>query len=670
MTGKVATGFSPSQSPIRYQPDNYHDLDAHPLPRGTDIILPAPAMPQPSAMPTPPKAIQDGHGHGPYAHLFDHHGPHIEPFPPYSTSHPSTAPGSPKMFLERSNSGHTPRIRPHATTLNIPGMTRSRASPDGRIPDRDVASKLVVVMVGLPARGKSYITKKIQRYLAWQQHNTEIFNVGNRRRVAAGKSTSTNPTEPSPATPAPSAPEQAAAILLNGVPAPLAEPTALNLDAPEAKSEKDEDKTDKDDFKDQSASFFNPKNESAAKVRDQLALNTLDELLDYLLRQGGSVGILDATNSTIHRRKLIVDHIKARESKLPILFIESVCTDKALLEANMRLKLSGPDYKDKDPLKSLEDFRKRVAAYESAYEPLGDYEENEDMQYIKMIDVGRKVIHYRLRGFLSTTIAGYLTAFNLSPRQIWITRHGQSEDNVKGKLGGDSPLTDRGRTFSRALYNFITYQRRAWIVEQQDNMASASFPPQPGDLTPPYPEYNREIDEKNFCIWTSMLQRSVDTAQLFEADDDYDVKNWEMLNEINAGQFEGKTYDEIARDYPEEYHKRTADKLHYIYPGVGGEGYLQVIHRMRDMVREMERITDHVLIIGHRSICRVLMAYFMNLTRGDITDLDVPLGMLYAIEPKPYGISFHAYRYNEQNGWFDEVPNYTPHRTDRYDGKD
>lgn len=674
MTGNIAAGFSPSQLPIRHQPTNYHDLDAHPPRRGpTDMSLPAPAIPHSEvptpSMPTPVRAVHDGHGHGFYGHLFDNVGSlgsHTEPFPPYSTSHPSTAPGSPKAFLERSNSGHTPRIRPHATTLNIPGMTRSRASPDGRIPDRDVASKLVVVMVGLPARGKSYITKKIQRYLAWQQHSTEIFNVGNRRRVAAGRTTSHNPPEESVNTPTPSAPEQAAAILLNGVPSPLVEPTSLNLDA----SEPSEANDDKEGLEDQSASFFNPKNESAAKVRDQLALNTLDELLDYLLRQGGSVGILDATNSTISRRKLIVDHIKAREPKLGILFIESVCTDKALLEANMRLKLSGPDYRDKDPRKSLEDFRKRVTAYESAYEPLGDYEESQDLQYIKMVDVGRKVIHYRLRGFLSTTIAGYMTTFNLSPRQIWITRHGQSEDNVKGKLGGDSALTERGRTFSSALYKFITWQRTAWIVEQQDNRASASFPPQPGDLTPPYPEYNREIDEKNFCVWTSMLQRSVDTAQLFEADDDYDVKNWEMLNEINAGQFEGKTYDEIAKEYPEEYHKRTEDKLHYIYPGVGGEGYLQVIHRMRDMVREMERINDHVLIIGHRSICRVLMAYFMNLTRRDITDLDVPLGMVYAIEPKPYGIAFHAYRYNEKNGWFDEVPNYTPRRTDRYDGKD
>lgn len=204
-------------------------------------------------------------------------------------------------------------------------MTRSRASPDGKIPDRDVASKLVVIMVGLPARGKSYITKKIQRYLAWQQHNTEIFNVGHRRRVAAGM---TEKEEEEPVInrgDGSSQPEQAAAILLNGVPASLEEPTELNLDT-QQKLEKDEAK----ELNDQSADFFNPKNENARKVREQLALDTLDELLTYLLCRGGSVGILDATNSTIHRRQLLVDRIKAKEPKLGILFIESVCTDKAV----------------------------------------------------------------------------------------------------------------------------------------------------------------------------------------------------------------------------------------------------------------------------------------------------------------------------------------------------
>ncbi|KAK1688560.1 6-phosphofructo-2-kinase [Colletotrichum godetiae] len=571
--------------------------------------------------------------------------------PPAMRSVVSTAPNSPRIPPARQNSGGTtPRLRPHPATLNVPGMTVSRASPDGKISDRDVAAKLVIVMVGLPARGKSYITKKVQRYLSWQQYSSTIFNVGNRRRVAAGMS-SPMKTAYSPAAVRLDPPAQAASILLNGhASRGNKEPAELNLN-------------EESDGIDQSAKFFDPTNETAAKLREQVALDTLDELLDYLLHEGGSVGILDATNSTIHRRQLLVDRIKAREPKLGILFIESICHDQNLLEANMRLKLSGPDYKDKDPHQSLADFKRRVAAYESAYVPLGEYEEAHDMQYIQMIDVGRKLVQYRLRGFLSGGISSYLTTFNLAPRQIWLTRHGQSVDNRSGKLGGDSDLTADGELYGQALHRFMTQKRKEWLIEQKDKIAQSSFPPKAGDHTPPYPELNRELEEKNFCVWTSMLKRSVQTAQHFDNDDDYDVKAWAVLNELNAGLFEGMTYEEIARRFPAEYKKRAADKLHYIYPGVGGEGYLQVIARLRDIVREIERIEDHVLIVGHRSVCRVLMAYFMDLTRDEIADLDVPLGMLYSIEPKPYGYDFHAYRYLPDQGTFIEQPNYRPQRT-------
>lgn len=329
----------------------------------------------------------------------------------------------------------------------------------------------------------------------------------------------------------------------------------------------------------------------------------------------------------------------------------------------MRLKLSGPDYKDKDPIKSLEDFKERVKAYESAYVPLGEHEEERDLQYIQMIDVGRKVIHHRLKGFLSGSIASYLTTFNLAPRQIWITRHGQSEDNQLHNIGGNSHLTQRGHCYAAALYNFVTQKRQEWLIEQKDKVAHSSFPPKAGDHTPPYPEIYHELNEKNFCVWTSMLHRTIETAAFFDNDDDYDVKNWEMLNELNAGTFEGMTYEEIAIKFPKEYLKRCADKLNYVYPGVGGEGYLSIISRLRDMVREIERVTDHVLIVSHRSICRVLMAYFMDLSRDDIAELDVPLGQLYCIEPKPYGYEFHAYKYNEPAGSFDELPDYKPQKT-------
>jgi 6-phosphofructo-2-kinase len=290
-------------------------------------------------------------------------------------------------------------------------MTRSRVSPDGRIAERDVASKLVIVMVGLPARGKSYITKKIQRYLSWQQHNSKIFNVGERRRLAAGVDTGPdgNSSEllpfyfeklgtcPSSMPGAIDRPDQGAPILLNGNdPRFHEDPTPIDL------SQTSSHKISGIEAMDQSAEFFDPSNQKASRMREQVALSTLDELLNYLLLQGGSVGILDATNSTIERRKLLYKRIKDREPKLGILFIESICEDKhvrihvifyvlmpnmrkKILEANMRLKLSGPDYRNKDPQTSLEDFKKRVEAYKSAYIPLGAYEEDNHMQYIQVL---------------------------------------------------------------------------------------------------------------------------------------------------------------------------------------------------------------------------------------------------------------------------------------------
>lgn len=42
------------------------------------------------------------------------------------------------------------------------------------------------VMVGLPARGKTYIARKLSRYLSWLGLRTQVFNVGNYRRKQFG----------------------------------------------------------------------------------------------------------------------------------------------------------------------------------------------------------------------------------------------------------------------------------------------------------------------------------------------------------------------------------------------------------------------------------------------------------------------------------------------------
>ncbi|KAH9518895.1 hypothetical protein Btru_008599 [Bulinus truncatus] len=45
----------------------------------------------------------------------------------------------------------------------------------------------VIAMVGLPARGKTYISKKLTRYLNWIGVTTKVFNVGEYRRAKTDK---------------------------------------------------------------------------------------------------------------------------------------------------------------------------------------------------------------------------------------------------------------------------------------------------------------------------------------------------------------------------------------------------------------------------------------------------------------------------------------------------
>jgi 6-phosphofructo-2-kinase len=532
-----------------------------------------------------------------------------------------------------------------ATTLDIPGLTRSKASPDGRIAERDTGAKLIIIMVGLPARGKSYIVKKIARYLNWQQHPTKIFNVGDRRRVAAGpplspvqhqltrsidgalresvrSMTVCNGVEEGDPLPPP-------AMLVNGEHASTpSSPPALS-EGPRTSTSP----TETPDRMDQSASFFDPNNKRAKMLREKVAHDTMDDLLKYMLEEGGSVGIFDATNHTQERRQSLVDHIRRRDPNISLMFLESRCVDKGLLEANMRLKLSGPDYKDKDPAKSFADFQDRVVQYEKSYEPLGDYEEAKKFPYCSMIDVGRKIISHQLKSFLSIQMANYLQNFNLAPRQIWLSRHGESQDNVLGKIGGDSDLSPQGRRYAVALARFIGQQRVAWLEHQKEKHANTHFPPRAGDRTPPNPEIAARADEeKNFCVWTSMLKRSMETAQFF-SEDEYDLKQMRMLDELNSGSMEGMTYADIKNKFPIEYDQRRQNKLQYRYPGAGGESYLDIIGRLSRVILEVERMTDHVLLVAHRSITRVLLAYFMALEQQEISDLDVPLGVAYLLEP-------------------------------------
>ncbi|KAG0742562.1 hypothetical protein G6F57_006954 [Rhizopus arrhizus] len=480
----------------------------------------------------------------------------------------------------------TNRIR-HSIGLDVPGAVHTIRTPKLK-PEKQLDSKLVVIMVGLPARGKSYLVKKLRRYLNWLQYETKVFNVGNFRRVC--------------------------------------------------------------ETKDQTANFFDPHNQDMKRVRDEIALGVLEQLIDWL-KQGGRVAIHDATNSTLARRRMLIDRLE-KEPEIRILLIESVCTDQAMLERNFRLKLSGPDYKNKDPTEALADFRSRVANYEKAYEPVGEWEEEHDIQFCKLINVGKKVIAHHISGYLSGQCIFYLMNFNLNERQIFLTRHGESEDNVTGRIGGDASLSPKGQKFAKALAKFVQAQRIKFGCE----LAAKA-----NELEPEEDKYDSakalaktaEFCNSQFMIWTSMLKRSMQTVEKFDPED-YDIKHIRFLNEINSGMCEGMTYEEIQEKYPDEYKARQANKLFYRYPGMGGESYIDVIHRLQPMIVELERMTQSCLIITHRVVMRILLGYLLDWTREEMPHMMVPIHTVYELRPKPYGTELKKWQYVEETDSFEE----------------
>ena len=56
----------------------------------------------------------------------------------------------------------------------------------------------------------------------------------------------------------------------------------------------------------------------------------------------------------------------------------------------------------------LQDFKQRVKAYEAVYETIEDNEDRGDIQYIKLYNVGQKVVTRNCKGYLPSQVAFYL----------------------------------------------------------------------------------------------------------------------------------------------------------------------------------------------------------------------------------------------------------------------
>ena len=69
---------------------------------------------------------------------------------------------------------------------------------------------------------------------------------------------------------------------------------------------------------------------------------------------------------------------------------------------------------------------------------------------------------YKLLGFVYYRLMN----IHLVPRTIYLTRHGESLNNLAGKIGGDSELSQRGKLFVTALADLINKENIAgWEIK-------------------------------------------------------------------------------------------------------------------------------------------------------------------------------------------------------------
>eukprot|EP00804_Cyclotella_cryptica_P018383 CCRYP_020368-RA/>CCRYP_020368-RA protein AED:0.27 eAED:0.27 QI:905/1/1/1/0.8/0.83/6/176/281 len=229
---------------------------------------------------------------------------------------------------------------------------------------------------------------------------------------------------------------------------------------------------------------------------------------------------------------------------------------------------------------------------------------------------------------------------HLLPREFYLSRHGQSEYNLVGKIGGDSGLTEAGLEYARRLADFAKDVVATKVVVDEKTG-----------------EERREVRPAR--LWTSTLRRTKETAQFIKQEsvtfkwDNNDEGNpsvkWiqfkgrarRNLDELYAGVCDGLTYQEIKEKFPEEFARRQENKLTYRYPR--GESYMDVTLRLEQIVLDIERTREPILIVAHQGIHRLLYAYFMGLPREEAPFVSIPLNTVIELRPHAYGCEEKRY---------------------------
>ncbi|MFZ5427863.1 MAG: bifunctional nucleoside/nucleotide kinase/histidine phosphatase family protein [Thermodesulfobacteriota bacterium] len=327
------------------------------------------------------------------------------------------------------------------------------------------------------------------------------------------------------------------------------------------------------------AGFYDPENLDGVAMREKIARINLERAADFLSGDG-EVAVLDATNVSRKRRQVI----KGFLSGYPVFFVECVNPDPELLAASISRKATLPEFALMGRDAAEESFRERIRYYEGIYQPLAD-EEN----FVVLDTLHNRIERERVQAVLPHYRIVRDLLVSDWVRNLYLARHGETFFNLEMRIGGDSDLTARGLVQAQSL---------AWHFR---------------DIPLPY-------------VFTSTRKRTIQMAGLLcRGRSDCRIMPLAEFDEIDAGQCEEMTYDEIARDMPQVHSARTRDKYNYVYPD--GEGYLTLKDRVERGVKKALYLSgnaENIMIVGHQAVNRMILSHFLYRRTEDVPYIYIP----------------------------------------------
>ena len=132
------------------------------------------------------------------------------------------------------------------------------------------------------------------------------------------------------------------------------------------------------------------------------------------------------------------------------------------------------------------------------------------------------------------------------------------------------------------------------------------------------------------AVYASPLRRAVETAIPLARERGLELTLHEGLREVDFGELEGRTYEEIGEDHADLFRAWATNPSAIRFPG--GEDYVGLKARVLTAVEEIRERTTSAAIVAHGGVNRVVLADALGLPDDAIFRLDQPYCALSVID--------------------------------------